>query len=700
MLHSPIFLELLILFGAATAVTTLCHYLQLPTIIGFIVTGLLVGPSGMGLVSSLPNADNLAEIAGIFLMFTIGLEFSFKRLLKLRREFVRLGFLQVGLTTVCVAWVLHLVMDFPWSKGVFGGFLVALSSTALVMKLLQDARELETPYGMSSLSILLFQDIAVIPMMLALPLLALSPGAASSVSATPLISVGSIKTIALIVGTMGAIWLSTRYIIPHLLERIVATRSREVFFFFVLFFCLGVAYLFQWGGLSLSLGAFAAGLIVSESPYGRQVTSDILPLRDNFLGIFFASVGMLLDLSFVAKNWNIVLFLGATGFLIKVAVISLVGRLYRLPWSLATIMGLVLCQVGEFSFILASRGQELGLLEKQEYQFFLSITVLSMAATPFLYKLAPLIIKRSGPLSWRTLSGSKVGDKVRKAVAESQATDQRSIGSGQHTISQTPHSKMDTPGQALIIGFGISGENVAAAFESLKIPFRVIELNHQTFKRARRHGIDIHYGDATRPDVLDHNGLGSARLVVVTVSGSKVLPLILTAIRHHRPDVQVIIRAQYVRDVEALAKEPQTEIVVGEIETSIEILARALTVYGVSSRDIRRYMEEARSALHNLSQIKASLQSSAISLPSWDALGMIKPLRIDQDFAAVDRVLGDLDVRRKTGAMVVAVFREGLGSTVPDPEFSFKAGDVVQLVGSAEAQEQAETLFRTGASGF
>lgn len=504
----------------------------------------------------------------------------------------------------------------------------------------------------------------------------------------------------MIIGIMGAIWATTRYVIPLLLERIVATRSREIFFFFVLFFCLGVAYVFQWAGLSLSLGAFAAGLIVSESPYGRQVTSDILPLRDNFLGIFFASVGMLLDLSFVISHWSTVLLLGAVGFCIKVAVVAIVGRMYRLPWSLATIMGLILCQVGEFSFILASRGQDLGLLTKQDYQFFLSITVLSMAATPFLYRLAPLVIKASGPISWKTVSGSRVGDRVRKAVAKSQGADPKPLVSAHLVASHTPHSKLDTPGQAIIIGFGISGENVAAAFESLKIPFRVIELNHQTFKKARRRGIDIHYGDATRPDVLEHNGLGSARLVVVTVSGSKVLPLILAAIRHHRPDVQVIIRAQYVRDVEALAKEPQTEIVVGEIETSIEILARALTVYGVSSPDIRRYMEEARAELHNLTQIKATLQNSAISLPSWEALGMIKPLRIDQDFAAVDRVLGDLDVRRKTGAMVVAVFREGLGSTVPDPEFSFKAGDVVQLVGSPKAQEQAETLFRTGAAGF
>lgn len=681
MLHSPLFLELLILFGATAAVTTLCHYLKFPTIIGFLVTGLIVGPSGLGLVSSLPNADTLAEIAGIFLMFTIGLEFSFKRLMKLRREFVRLGFFQVVLTTVLVALFLALKFDMSWNQGVFGGFLVALSSTALVMKLLQDARDLETPYGTRSISILLFQDIAVIPMMLAIPLLAAGPltSADGGASHSWIPSV-SLRILAIMVSVLAALWVMTRYAVPILLERIVATRSREIFFFFVLFFCLGVAYLFQWVGLSLSLGAFAGGLIVSESPYGRQVTSDILPLRDNFLGIFFASVGMLLDTHFVVKHWPTVLALGATGFVIKFSIVSVVARLNRLPWSLAIVMGLVLCQIGEFSFILASRGQELGLLGPAEYQYFLSLTVLSMAATPFLYRLAPFFLRSSAPMSWRFLGGSREALKVRKAVAEGQPT---------------PH-KSDMGGHAIIIGFGISGENVAAAFESLAIPFRVIELNHQTFKKARRRGVDIHYGDATRPDVLEHVGIGSARLVVVSISGSKILPMVMAAIRHQRPDVQVIIRAQYVRDVEDIAKEPQTEIVVGEIETSIEIMARALTVYGVSSQDIRRYMEEARHQLHTISQIKATLQSAFIGLPSWEALGTIKPLRIDAGFFAVHKALVDIDVRRRTGAIVVAVYREGLGSTVPDGDFLFQAGDVAQLVGSPEAQEQAEQLLRRG----
>ena len=214
MLHSPVFLELLILFGSVALVTTLCHYLQLPTIIGFLITGLLVGPSGFGLVSSLPNADHLAEIAGLFLMFTIGLEFSFKRLIKLRREFIRLGFLQVAFTTIIVTLILSFGFMMPWGHAVFGGFLVALSSTALVMKILQDARDLDTPYGTSSLSILLFQDIAVIPMMLALPMLAVDVGGLGADQVTPLFSGSIIRSLVLMIAILGFIWAMTRYVVP------------------------------------------------------------------------------------------------------------------------------------------------------------------------------------------------------------------------------------------------------------------------------------------------------------------------------------------------------------------------------------------------------------------------------------------------------------------------------------------------------
>lgn len=667
MFESRIFLELLILLGSVTAVSTLCHYLRLPTIVGFIFAGMAVGPAGLGIVSSLPNADTVAEIAVIFLMFTIGLEFSFKRLWDLRRDFLKLGLMQVVVTVMLVALVAQMALDLPLSKAIFWGLMISLSSTALVMKLLQDARDLETPYGKSSFSILLSQDLAVIPMMLALPLLAGQGGALPSFELRPLLFI-----LAEVAGVLLALWVAARYVIPLLLEHVVKTKSREVFFFSVLFFCLGVAYLFNLGGLSLSLGAFAAGLMIAEGPYGRQVTADILPLRDNFLGIFFASVGMLLDLKFFAAHFGQVLFVGTAIFALKGLVLLLVGLANRSSVAISGIVALMLSQIGEFSFILASRGLELKILTPEDHQYFLCISVLSMIFTPFLFKLAPKIALARPSTRW------KVAQEASRPIRTTVKAAKGPVG---HTI---------------LIGFGISGQNMATAMLSLKIPFKAIELNYDVVKKLKKRGVDIHFGDATRAEVLEHAGIATAKLVVVAVSGAKIIAPILQAVRTARPDVQIIVRSQYVRDVELLKREPLTDIVVAEIETAIELLARSLKVYGVASEDIRSYMEQARTQLTTFSQLSTSLGSPTLTLPSWEALSSIRPMRIGERHHAVGKSLADLGLPRLTGTSVVSVFREGLGTTIPGGSFVFQTGDVTHLIGGPDALALAEKVLREG----
>lgn len=673
MLESQTFLQLLILFGAATLVATICHYVRLPTVVGFILTGVLVGPSGLSLVSSLPSAGHLAEVAVIFLMFTIGLEFPFRRFLGLRGAFMKLGLLQVVLTVMAGAIVVKAVDAVALPKALFLGCLVALSSTALVIKLLQDARDIETPYGKSALSILLFQDLAVIPMMLALPILA---GAHVSWSlATVALTV--VKALTLFAG----LWLTGRYAVPLLLDRVVRTRSREIFFFCILFLCLGVAYLFELGGLSVGLGAFASGMMIAESPYGRQVTSDIVPLRDNFLGLFFTSVGMLLDLSFIGAN-AVPIVLSSVGVLgLKTVVTFVVCAVNRAPASIAGIVALSLAQIGEFSFVLASRGVDLGLLSVTENQMFLSVSVLTIAVTPFLFRLAPRIALSQSLAPWKSAAVSSEGRGVRATV---------------HGEGRTGGAAGGATGQTIIVGFGIAGRNMAAAMSSLGIPFKAIELNYEVVKELKKEGFPILYGDATRPEVLEHAGLAEARLVVVAVSGAKIVPHVIAAVRHSRPDVQIIVRAQYLRDLEPLKREPRLDLVVAEVETSVELLARALKVYGVESEDIRRYMHQARQQLDTFAQMTSSLQSPALNLPSWEAFSSIKPLRIGERFKAVSRTLAELDLPRKTGTSVVSVFREGLGTTIPGGDFVLLAGDVTHLIGSPEALAQAELLLKDG----
>ncbi len=668
MVESQFFIQLLILLGSITVITTLCNLLKLPTIVGFIITGVTIGPFGLGLVPSVPNAEFVAEMAVVFLMFTIGLEFSLKTIISLKREFIRTGLLQVALTIGVIAFAASKIGNFPVEKGVFLGFLIALSSTALVMKLLQDARDLESPYGKSALSILLSQDLVVIPMMLVLPLLAgTNPSEAD-------FSIGTlVKLTGQIIGLVASLWLTSRYLLPLILDQVVATKSREVFFFAIIFFCLGIGYIFQGAGLSLSLGAFAAGLMLAEGPYGRQVTADIVPLRDNFLGIFFASIGMMLDLKFLATHSLEMLALGSSLFLIKALIIFIVAKINRHSNSVSLILGLILAQVGEFSFILAHRGLKLGLLGRVEEQYFLAVSILSMIATPFLFKLAPKLALSEPTTRWMDLALSTLKPRVQQSQPKKPSHDSN---------------------HAIIIGFGISGQNLGAAFDSLGIPFKVIELNYQEIKKLQKKGVDIHFGDASRPEVLRHAHIDTASLVIIAISGTKLIGPILRTVRSLRPDVQVIVRAPYVRDLQDLAEESLTDVVVGEIETSVELLARALKVYGISSDEIRQYMEQARNQLHTYANARATLRSPSLTLPSWEALSSIRPLQIKDGYQCLGKPLAELALPRDTGAVIASVYREDLGTTIPTGDFTLAPGDIIHLIGNPSALKDAEIKLK------
>lgn len=665
MLTTHTALEIVVLFGAATFVTLICHYLTLPTIVGFLVTGIIVGPFGLQLVSSLPNANTLASIAGVLLMFTIGLEFSFKKLIRIRVELMSLGVVQTGVTIMLVALLTHYLLAFGLPKAIFCGFLVSLSSTALVMKLLQDARETETPYGKNAISILLAQDLAVIPMVVALPVLATGSSLMPTIDPNFLL-----KTVAVIAGVLVSLFVVSRYIIPFLFEKVVGTRSNELFIYFVLFLSIGICYLFHIGGLSVSLGAFAAGMLLSESPYGKQVTADIVPLRDNFLGIFFATVGMMLDLTFLVEHFLAIGGIIVAILVVKALVVFVACIFNRAPFSIAAFVAMMLTQIGEFSFIIASTGLDLGLFTREENQYFLSASVITMAMTPFLFKMAPKVAQAKIPAQWKLISRSA---EARTVKANAKAAANKTEKMSGHTI---------------IVGYGIAGQNLAGALESLEVPFSIIEMNYESVKNQKLKGVPIVAGDAAKLDVLEHAGIEHAKLVVIAISGQFIANIIRT-IRQIRPDVQIIVRAQYVREVEKIDSEHQTEVVVAEIETSIELLARSLRVYGVDPDDIRGYMQKAREQLTNFAAISSNLSASTINLPSWEALASIKPTRLKKNCYAVGKSLLELDFRNVSGCSVVSVYRDGIGSAVPDASFIFSSGDIIHLVGSEKSLQQA-----------
>ncbi len=658
---SSFLLELLILIGSATLVATVFHALKLPTIIGFIVAGVIIGPFGIGWVSSVPGAEALSEIGIIFLMFTIGLEFSLSQLKDLRRHFLGLGGSQVLVTLSLTAVLCRLVLDISWMRSFFIGCLVSLSSTAIIMKLLQDSRESASPHGNAIVGVLLFQDLAVIPMMMLLSLV----GLAGKGDAT---SIWDYKLLLKLLAAGVFLFFAGHYLIPKALHRVAKTGSRELFFFAVLLLCLGISYLMQEVGLSLSFGAFLAGLLIAESPYGRQAMSDILPLRDNFLGLFFASVGMLVNTRFVAMNIGTILSWVLALALIKIAVVYLIARAWRYTHSVALIVALSIFQIGEFSFVLAKMGHDYGLMGDQGLQYFFAVTVLTLILSPFLFKWAPI---------W-ALSRS---DSETKEATDSQPAVARAASN---------------QGHAIIVGFGVAGQNLGRAFKGLGIPYKVIDQNYNNVLKQKKNGEDMLYGDASRVEILEHAGIHEARLLIIAVSGAAMTKAVLDAAHRIRKDMPVIARVLYSRDVSLMEPSSQTTLVVAENETTIELLARSLISFGIAEEEIYNFMAEARRSMHNSHSGLSDFLRTSLDHSTWQMLSTLHSVQLKADSFAVGRSLDQLMLRTHTGATVVNVYRETEGSLLPQAGMGLVAGDILHMAGDRESLRKASQLLLKG----
>jgi CPA2 family monovalent cation:H+ antiporter-2 len=375
----PLLNDIVIIFGLAIAVLFICHRFRVPAVVGFLLTGMFVGPYGFGLVKAVHEVEILAEIGIVLLLFTIGIEFSLKKLLQIRKSVLMGGSLQVSLTFLATFFIARWFGQ-AFGEAVFIGFLVALSSTAIVLKLIQERAEVDSPHGRTTLGILIFQDIIIVPMILATPLLA---GATGNLGESILV------LLAKGIGIILLVMVSTKWIVPKALYQIARTRNQEIFLLIVVVICLGVAWLTSKAGLSLALGAFLAGLIISESEYSHQALGNILPFRDVFTSFFFVSIGMLLDVGFLFQQPGTIVLITLGVLVLKSIIACFASVLSGFHFRTSILVGLALSQVGEFSFILSRAGVEHGLLAGNIYQMFLAFSVLSMAATPFIITLAP-----------------------------------------------------------------------------------------------------------------------------------------------------------------------------------------------------------------------------------------------------------------------------------------------------------------------
>ncbi|MDQ7063467.1 MAG: cation:proton antiporter [candidate division KSB1 bacterium] len=656
----PLLRDIVILFSLSIIVLFLCHRFKIPAIVGFLLTGIVVGPYGLGLIEAIHEVEVFAEIGVVLLLFTIGIEFSFERLLQIKKAVLLGGSLQVLLTSFVGFW---LVRQFGFARdtgeAVFIGFLIALSSTAIVLKMLQERAEIDSPHGRTTLGILIFQDIVIVPMILITPFLAGMTGGQGA-SVILLLFKG--------IGIIGLVVLAAKWAVPYLLYHIARTRNHELFLLSVVVICFGVAWFTSSAGLSLALGAFLAGLIISESEYSHHALGNILPFRDVFTTFFFVSIGMMLNLGFLLHEFALILIMVTMVFILKTVVGAIVTVLLGFPLRIGILVGFSISQIGEFSFILSRVGLENGLLSGDINQRFLAVTILSMAATPFIIILAPRLANAvaTWPLPKWLLRG------------------------------MNPPSEPEMPtlhDHLVIIGFGVNGRNVARAAKEAGIAYTIIEMNPETVRSEIARGESIFYGDATRETTLKHARVEAARVVVVAINDPTATRRITEAVRRLNPDVHLIVRTRYVQEMQPLYGLGANEVIPEEFETSVEIFARVLNKFFIPRDKIEQLIARVRAdgyeMFRSLTPASNAASNLKIHFPDID----ISAFRIPADSPFVHQSLAGINLRRRYGISVVAIERDSEVITNPDADMVLQPDDILYVLGPAEKVAKAVARF-------
>jgi monovalent cation:H+ antiporter-2, CPA2 family len=618
--------------------------LGLPLILGYILAGIVVGPNTGGpTVSSVHDIELLAEIGVALLLFTIGLHFSLDELAPVRRVALVGTAVQMVLT-IAFGYGLGRLLGFGWQEAVWFGALLSLSSTAVVLKSLSEQGVMGTLSSRVILGMLIVQDLAVVPLIVVLPELGNIGEGLSD------LGVAALRA-ALFTAVMLAFG---RRVLPWLMARVAAWNSRELFLISVVAIGLGVGYATYLFGLSFAFGAFVAGLVLSQSDYSHQALADVEPLRDVFAMLFFVSVGMLLDPAFLLENAGTVALVVGLVFVVKGLVFAGTVRTFGYGNIIPFAVGLGLFQVGEFSFVIARVGLDAGAITQRSYSVMLTTAVVTMALTPFAMRLAPLLYGR-----WR----------------------ERYSKEAMSTFNLPETGLRD---HVVIAGYGRVGSFVARLLARLEQPFAVVDSNPGRGDEARGSGYPVVYGDAGAEPVLEAAGVRRARLVIVTVPDPVGARLVVTRVRALNPNVHVVARTATVEQLEELGRLGVYEAVHPESEAGLELGRQALSHLGVAAGDVQRFADEVRRELYapitrqgtdgdllaQLGRASRQIETEWVRLPEGSPLG--------------GRTIGELGVRTKSGASIVAIVRDDLVLANPGPDARFEPGDLVGVLGSPE----------------
>ena len=631
--------DLVLTYGIALVLVVTLARARVPSIVALMLAGVVAGPSGIRIISTPEEVDMLAEIGIVLLLFTVGLDFSLAALKQFWRVIVAAGMLQIAGTAVAVAAALSLVAGLATPLAIFIGLFVALSSTAIVLKGLTERNELASPHGRLTVGILLLQDLAIVLILLLVPMLS----GKTPLSAVPMALGRALLAIAAVAGI-------SRLVLPTLLRLVTASGRREAFTLAIVVASVGTAWLGSLVGLSMAVGAFLAGLMLAESEFSHQAYAEVRPVRDVLSGLFFISLGMLIDLRIVVSHLPLVLGIAVAIVLTKAAIATGGLLATATPASVAITSGIALAQVGEFSFILGRSGVEAGLLPATMWQTMLGASIATMAATPSLLAAAPVVA------SWTRSFGPR--------------REREGIAGGIPQLS----------GHVIVLGFGIGGQLVARALRDLGVPYLILELNGATVRSGRAEGERIFYGDATSRESLHAAGVEQAIAIVSLLSDPDAAERMVKTARQMSPTVPIVVRTRYRLEAERLSTKGATVAVAEELEASLEVVAQLLARLNVAGNLIETLLDVFRRELVSLRRVKAP-RPMLQSLPDAIRKMPIATHQIEASHWAVGRTVADLNLRAATGASILAIHRRERYLTSLSPDERIEQGDVMYLMG-------------------
>ena len=649
--------QVLILLAAAVVVVVVFRSLRLPSLLGYLIVGVIIGPHALGWIHTTQQVDLLAEIGVVFLMFSIGLEFSLSRLVTMRRIVFGLGGAQVA-TTMAVVLGLALLSGTTWQAGIVLGGALAMSSTAILAKLLVERLELNSPHGRQIIGILLFQDLAVVPLLILIPAFAAPPGALALNLGFALLKAVVVLAILLFVG---------QRLMRGWFHIVASQKSSELFVLNVLLVVLGVGFVTELAGLSLALGAFVAGVLISETEYRYQVEEDIRPFRELLLGLFFVTIGMLLDVRVVVDNvWVSVLLVALV--VMKTLLITGLARLFGAGISVALRAGLALGACGEFGFVLLSHAHAAGLLRADTLQPVLAAMVLSMLIAPFVIERSERIVRRWAASEWMTRAL-----QVTNIAAQS-------IAAEQHVV---------------VCGYGRSGQNLARLLEQERVPFIALDIDPHRIREAAAAGESVVFGDAARREVLVAAGLLRAKALAITYADTGSAVKILNHVRQLRPGLPVVVRTLDDSDIDRLKNAGAAEVVAEIMEGSLMLASTTLMLIGTPLNRVLRRIRETREHRYSLFRgFFRGISDEGEDLDHEDQ-PRLHSVTIVAGAAAIGKTLSHLDLNA-LNVEVTAVRRHNVRTITPAPDTCIEEGDVLVLLGAAGDLAAAEIKLLQG----